>query len=130
MPPIGSVTIPLFHCVFNDGGSVTHWCTTYERDLYDGLPHLYLVCLADNSVFPRQIRGAFMVKTSSHHDHAGFADAMHTASFQLTTLKPLLGPETSFLATRIGIQGDPPGEMDFLRLAMQQYTKFSAAGRA
>lgn len=42
----------------------------------------------------------------------------------------LTGPHTSLLPARIGIQGEPPEETDFLRLALQQYTKFSAGGCA
>ena len=126
----GSVTIPLYHCVFNEGGSITHWQTTYERALYDLLPHLYLVCLADNSVNPRQIVGAFMVRTSRHHDDDDFAEVMNVAAGQMESLSPRLGPMTSMLPARIGIAGEPPQEAEFLRLAMQQYFKFSVGARA
>ena len=130
MGDTGSVTIPLYHCVFNEGGSITHWETTYDRALYDRLPHLYLVCLADNSVSPRPIVGTFMVKTSRHHDDDDFAEVMNIAASQMAALTPLLGPLTSFLPARIRIEGDPPQEADFLRLAMQQYLKFSVGSRA
>ena len=130
MSGIGSVTIPLYHCVVNDGGSITHWSTSYERELYDLLPHLYLVCFADNSADPRRVVGAFMVKTRRHHDEADFEEVMCVATRQMTTLGPLIGPHTSLLAARIAVEGDPPEEMDFLRLVMQQYMKFSAAGHA
>lgn len=66
----------------------------------------------------------------SLHDDDDFADVMNTAVRQMATLAPLLGPLTSLLPARIGVEGDPPAEADFLRLAMQQYLKFSVASRA
>lgn len=130
MSETGSVTIPLFHCIFNAGGSITHWATTYERALYEVLPHLYLVCLADNRVKPRQIVGAFMIKTSRHHNDPDFAECLGIAETLMEGLQPHMHAEISFLPARIDISGEPPEERDFLRLAMQQYTKFSAEGSA
>jgi hypothetical protein len=127
---IGSVTVPMFHCVFNADGSITHWATTYERSLYDALPHLYLVCVADNRVRPRRIIGAFMIKTSRHHDDPDFGDVVSIAKNYMAALQPLIHEQTSFLPARIGIAGEPPEEVEFLKLAMQQYTKFSANGSA
>ncbi len=130
MSESGSVTAPLFHCVFNAGGSITHWAHSYERALYDALPHLYLVCLADNSTKPRQIVGAFMVKTSRHHDDASFEEVINIAMNYMQNLQQHRHAAISFLPARIGITGEPPEEIDFLRLAMQQYTKFSVGGTA
>jgi hypothetical protein len=130
MPETGSVTIPLYHCLVNDGGTITHWATTFDRSLYDSLPHLYLVCLADNRVQPRPISGAFMVKTSRHHNDDDFASVMNGAARQMATLSHLMGPEISMLPARIGVEGEPPEEIDFLRLVMQQVMKFGAGGRA
>lgn len=130
MSESGSVTIPLFHCVFNAGGSITHWATSYDRSLYDSLAHLYLVCLADNRTNPRKVVGAFMVKTSRHHDDLQFADAMNLAMANMENLQPFVLDEVSLLPARIGVDGLPPEEMDFLRLAMQQYLKFSSSGSA
>lgn len=131
MTDTGSVTIPLYHCVFNnDGESITHWATTFDCGLYESLPHLYLVCVADNGGAQRRIVGAFMVKTSRHHEDAGFAEAMNLAAAQMEHLRPLLGSTVSMLPARIGLEGEPPSEVEFLRLAITQYTKFSVSGRA
>ncbi len=130
MSQTGSVSIPLFCCVFNQGTSVTHWSVSFDRALYDALPHLYLVCLADNTVRPRKIVGAFMVKTSRHHNDADFLEAMLLALVSFEKLKPLVDPQTSMLPARIGLAGPPPSEEEFVRLAFQQYTKFSAGGTA
>jgi hypothetical protein len=131
MSESGTVTIPLFHCVFNAEGSITHWATTYQRALYDALPHLYLVCLADNSIKPRRIVGAFMIKTNCHHDNvSSFQDVINIAMDSMENLQQYRQSTISFLPARIGITGEPLSEMEFLRLALKQFTKFSVGGTA
>ena len=126
MPKKGAVTIPLFHCVFNgSGGSITHWETSYEQGLYDVLEHLYVVCLADNTVAPRQIVGAFAIKTSRSHDEPGFQKLLVLVLAEMKGLAPHLHPGISFLPARINTTDAPLNEREFLRIAMQQYIKFS-----
>jgi hypothetical protein len=126
----GGVTIPLFQCVFNADGTMTHWVTSFERELYFALPHLYLVCLAEGVGRSRKLVGSLMVKTSLHHDEAGFADAMNLAMAAFESLRTRVGKHTSLLPARIGLDGEPPSEAEFLRLSMQQHLKFSSAGTA
>src|SRR5690606_2369018 len=45
----GCVTVPLFHCLFHDSTSITHFLHDLDPALCRVLPHTYAVCIADNN---------------------------------------------------------------------------------
>ena len=73
----GGVTTSLFHCVFNDDGSITHYLDEADPGLSQALPNTYAVCLADNSGATRKVVAGFVAKTTFTHNDSGFQDAMY-----------------------------------------------------
>ena len=127
----GGLTAPLFHCVFNAEGSITHYLNEVDPDLRRRLPHTYAVCLADNSSVPRRVVAGFFAKTTYLHTEDGFAVAMKSVVQALERLQPFQSANISFLPARINVpDGGPLSEDEMLRVLFQQYTKFSAVGTA
>lgn len=126
----GNVTVPLFHCVFNADGSISHWATSFDQQLYDALDHLYLVMLANDRSGRRAVPGAFMIRTSHHHDDPDFPESLVALRSWATPLQPHWSSDTKRLPGKVQLKGPPPTEKEFLTLAIQQFTKFSSAGSA
>jgi len=126
----GGLTIPLFHCIFNNG-SITHYDRKYDAKLYTSLPNLYAVCIANKNSGMRRVVGGFFVKTSYSHNDEGFIDAIAAAAQSATELLPLLNGNTSFLPARLNAPLDPPlTEQEMLDVMLEQYVKFSTHGTA
>jgi len=127
----GGVTIPLFHCIFNEYESITHFMRTYDEVLYKKLENLYAVCISDNSGPKKKIVAGFIVKTSYTHNDSEFLDAITEVALSTEELKQHVGRNTSFLPARLGITGStPPSEPEMLNVMSQQFLKFSTAGNA
>jgi len=60
----GCVTVPLFHCLFHDSTSITHFLHDLDPALCRVLPHTYAVCIADNNGAMKTIPAGFFIKTS------------------------------------------------------------------
>lgn len=127
----GGVSILLFHCLFNAGGSITHFTHNFDPELYRALPNLYVVCIAETSMKHKNLTGGFVIKTSyTHHDH-DFLSALTNAVSIEPRLQALISSRSSFLPARIGIPGDAPiTETEMLSAMMTQSLKHSAAGAA
>lgn len=127
----GGVTIPIFDCIYNGAESITSFERDFDEKLYEILPNLYTVCIADNSQGSRNIVGGFFVKTSYTHNNKEFEDSLHAAALSSPNLSQLLGPEVSFLPARLGVSGSAPlSEQEMLRVMITQFLKFSQEGSA
>ncbi len=130
MTDTGGITIPLFHCIFNNG-SITHYDREYDTDLYFSLPNLYAVCIADRKSGKRQLVAGFFVKTSYSHHDSGFVPAIAAAAQSATELIPFLNEKISFLPARIQAPDSAPlSEYEMLDVMLKQYVKFSSHGTA
>ena len=131
LEPKGGLTIPLLHCLFH-GEAVTHFLHEYDPALYAVLPNLYAACIAQTEGGRRSVVAGLFVKTSySHHDEE-FADALTAAMSSIERLRPLVGPRTSFLPSRVTLaEGSTPiTEWEMLRTLHQKWLQHSSAGAA
>ena len=72
-----------------------------------------------------------MAKTTFHHNDAGFEKAMFGLLGSKPQLQSLVSKKTSLLPAKLNVPPGPPlSEDEMLRLAFQQYMKFSASGTA
>ncbi len=127
----GGVTMPLFHCIFNNFDSITHFMRTYDEVLYRQLKNTYAVCISDNSGLNRKIVAGFIVKTSYSHNDPEFLNAITKIGLSTKELSSYIGSNTSFLPARLGVMGSEPlSESEMLNVMLQQYLKFSTAGNA
>lgn len=128
----GGVSIPVFECFFNGSDSITSFTRNFDQNLYERLPHLYVVCISKNKAKQRQLVGGFFIKTSyTHDDGADFQGALEQALLTSQNLSKFTGPEFSMLPARLGIRGtEPLSEAEMLRILSIQYLKFSTAGTA
>ena len=121
----------LFHCFFNEGGSITHFAHEYDPEIYQSLPNLYAVCIAERSGNRKKITGGFVIKTSYTHNDQDFLTTLTTAVAIEPRLKGLIGSHTSFLPARVGIPvGGPISEAEMLRVMQTQSLKHSVGGSA
>ena len=131
----GGVSVLLFHCLFNEGGSITHFMHDFDSELYRSLPHLYMVCIAEPTNKCKKLAGGlaggFVIKTSyTHNDHDFLATLTNTVSVE-PRLKNLISSRSSFLPAHLGAPGDAPiTEAEMLRAMMTQALKHGAAGVA
>jgi hypothetical protein len=127
----GGLSVLLFHCLFNDGGSITHFTHEYDPELYQVLPNLYAVCIAERSGNNRKITGGFVIKTSYTHNDQDFLATLTQAVSIEPRLSNLVGSRASFLPARIGVPvGGPITEAEMLRVMVDQSLKHSAVGSA
>lgn len=125
------LSILLFHCLFNDDGSITHFTHEYDPELYQALPNLYAVCIADRSGNSRKITGGFVIKTSYTHNDKDFLATLTNAMSIEPRMNALIGTHSSFLPARVGIPVDGPiTEAEMLRVMLDQSLKHSAVGSA
>jgi hypothetical protein len=128
----GGMTIPLFHCIFNEGGSVTHFMHEVDLEVYRSLPNMYAVCIADRSKRHKRVTGGFFVVTNySHNDEENFTMALSNIVAAVPRLAALISEQSSFLPGRIVVpDGPPPTEEEMLRVMVSQALKHSSAGAA
>ncbi len=126
----GGVTIPLFHCIFNGIGSVTHYIHDYDEMLYQTLPNIYAVCISDNRK-GKKIAAGFIIKTSYTHEDSEFQNALENYLLSTPRLKKFVKKYYSFMPARLGVDGDaPPSEDEMLSVMIKQFQKHHIAGNA
>mgnify|MGYP001572801275 CR=1 FL=1 len=131
MNKTGGVSIPILHCVFNNG-SITHYNRDYDTALYESLPNLYAVCVATRPHGGhRKVLGGFFIKTSYDHSNTEFHEACKAALQTMNEIKELIGDEFSLLPARINISADKTlSEDELVSLLFQQYFKHDEGNRA
>jgi hypothetical protein len=127
----GGVTIPIFHCVFNNG-SITHYAHEFENALYEAIPNLYAVCVAQRARDGfRHVIAGFFIKTSFKHDEEGFHDACKASIKTMKEVESIIDGEFSLLPALMTIKGPHPlTEEELLSIIFQQYFKHHEMGRA
>lgn len=125
----GGVTTPLFSCVFNLDGTITHHSHEAIPELLAQLENTYVVCVRDNAgSSPGMVVGGFIVKTSYHHGEEEFLDALSGVLSQLPYLQEFVAPDTSLLPAKLGVApGWVLSEDEMLQVLFKQYMRFSAS---
>jgi hypothetical protein len=123
----GGLSICLFHCVFNGFESLTHFTTTHPQELYDLLPNIYAVCIADNSDGQKKIVAGFVIKTSYVADDEDFLGSLqNTLSLYPELRSATDGKDCSYLPAKIGLSDSKPlSEDELIRLMLQQQLKYT-----
>ncbi|MAK31818.1 hypothetical protein [Acinetobacter sp.] len=127
---LGGVTLLTHYCLFNDSDSITHFSSDVDSELYQALPHLYAVCISDNSHANRKITAGFVVKTTYTHNDAEFLDALTNIVVQKSELQPYFNDQVSFLPAKINVTVQPLTEAEFLQVMQSQFLKFNVDGKA
>jgi len=128
----GGVNLLLFHCVFNEFESITHYLHKFDTKLYEALPNLYAVCISHNTNSVKKVIGGFFVKTSySHSDEKAFLDLCRGIFHQIKEFQDFTSSDVRFLPAKIGVPDNRPlTENEMARLISRQAIKFSALGNA
>ncbi len=128
----GGLTIAVMDAICNGHESITHFMHAFDEKLYECLPHVYAICIADNGQTPRKIVGGFFVKTSYHHNDTGF----HEALLGVMALSPHLNRfgedrRYSLLPARVPVEAaEPLSEASMVFVLSQQALKHSTFGHA
>ncbi|MGQ1270019.1 hypothetical protein ACT4XR_19970 (plasmid) [Acinetobacter baumannii] len=126
----GGLTVLLFHCFFNGSESITHFTHDINLELYEGLPNLYSVCIADSSTSNKKVTAAVFIKTNLHHEDPDFSTTLVNVLSINPDLHSHLNEKTKFLAARIKMDGPPLSEREYLKISVTQYMKHNVDGRA
>jgi len=124
---MGSVTTLVFHCVFNNDGSVWHVMHEGINEIAEPLPNTYAICIAENKKGKKLIKAGFIMKSTLHHTDDEFASSLRNACMSFNELKPFtLLDNVSFLPAKLGMSGiQLPTETECLNILLTQYTKHS-----
>jgi len=127
----GGVTIPVFECIFHGSESIESFIREFDKALYEALPNLYVICVAQTHGRVKKIVAGFFIKTSYTHHDKEFLSVMTAALNSSEKLHRFVGEHTSFLPARLGISGTSPlSEQEMLKIMMTQYVKYAADGSA
>lgn len=125
------LSVLLFHCFFNGYESITHFMHDLDPELYECLPNLYAVCVAETFDNHKKVTAGFVVKTSYTHNDPDFVHALRNVVSTDPRLERLANPASSFLPARLGLAGEtPPTEEEMLHILTTQGLKYGVAGRA
>ncbi len=127
----GGLSIPVLHCIFNGYNSVTHYVHELDREMYEALPNLYAICIADNHQSYKKIVAGLFIKTSYTHEEAEFLDVLSAIVSTTPELKDLSWERISFFPARLGVKGAAPlSEEQMLAIISNQRLKHAVVGNA
>lgn len=125
------VSLLMFHCLFNDGGSITHFSHKFLPELYDALSNLYVVCIVNRSEGIKKAVGAFVIKTSLAQDNPNFLLILKSTVATEPRLINLIDSDSSLLATKLNVPvGKSISENEMLELMMRQAILHGTVGAA
>lgn len=124
---MGNITTLIFHCIFNNDGSIWHVMHENINAIAEPLPNTYAVCIAENKEGKKLIRAGFVMKSTLHHTNDGFVLSLKNACMSFNELKPfILADNISFLPAKLGMNGiQLPTEDECLNTLYNQYIKHS-----
>ncbi|MCE7732387.1 hypothetical protein [Vibrio campbellii] len=98
-------TTMLFHCVFNQDVSVTHFMNTGIDDVAKSLPNLYVVLLCQRpGRGVKKILGGMVIRTSLNHKDKAFYKHLNHLCMVKQELSPLVAASSvSFLPAKVGL---------------------------
>lgn len=127
----GSVTIPVFECIFRGSDSVVSFTREFDDAMYASLPNLYAVCVAETHGSVKKVVAGFLIKTTFTHHDDDFRAALTATLTSSENLHGFAGPHTSFLPARLSMPDPSPlSEQEFLKIMINQYLKHSVGGYA
>lgn len=126
----GGASILLFHCVYNGSDSITHFMQDMHPEIYNELPNLYSVCVADNSTGNKKITATFFIKTTRHHNDPDFLDSLLSIMALSPDLLAHWKEKTSLIPAHHLVNGPPLSENEYVHFSQKLYMKHNIDGRA
>ncbi len=108
---------------------LTSFTKDFDVGMYEILPNLYVVCIANKRGSSKNIDAGFIIKTTYTHDDPEFCDVITGVAESSQELKKFVDVNTSFFPARLKVAGSEPlSENEMLRIMFQQKLKFSTDG--
>lgn len=129
----GGISLPLIHCLFNGVETTTHFIHDHGLSLsmYQMIPNIYTVLVADKSSCGKKIIAGFMVKTTYEQSSPGFTSMLSETIKLMPNVDKCFDQNCSLITSKVNVQKDEIFTEDELtRIITPQFIKHHQDGRA